>query len=54
MVVLILSIVVLYFGKVTGTTGGEIRHTEIRANQAPGNQPLGVDANSTQEEEDED
>ena len=54
MVVLILSIVVLYFGKVTGTTGGEIRHTEIRANQAPGNQSLGVDANSTQEEEDED
>lgn len=54
MVVLILSIVVLYFGKVTGTSGGEIRHTEIRANQAPGNQPLGVDANSTQEEEDED
>ena len=54
-VVLILSIVVLYFGKVTGTTGGEIRHTEIRANQAQGNQPLnGVDANSTHEEEDED
>ena len=54
-VVLILSIVVLYFGKVTGTTGGEIRHTEIRANQAPVNQPLnGVDTNSTQEEEDED
>lgn len=25
-----LAIVVLYFGKQTGTTGGEIRHTEIR------------------------
>jgi uncharacterized membrane protein len=54
-VVLILSISVLYFGKVTGTTGGEIRHTEIRANQALGNQPSnGTSVNSDQEEEDED
>jgi uncharacterized membrane protein len=54
-IVLLLSVVVLYFGKATGTTGGEIRHTEIRANQTPRNQPLnGVDANSVQEEEDED
>lgn len=30
--VLIFALVVIYFGKETGTTGGEIRHTEIRAN----------------------
>jgi uncharacterized membrane protein len=54
-IVLLLSVVVLYFGKVTGTTGGEIRHTEIRANQALGNQPSnGTSVNSDQEEEDED
>lgn len=28
--ILIFAIVVIYFGKETGTTGGEIRHTEIR------------------------
>lgn len=27
---IIFTVVVMYFGKVTGTTGGEIRHTEIR------------------------
>lgn len=54
-IVLAMSIVVIYFGKVTGTTGGEIRHTEIRANHAPGNQPSNdPDANSEHEEEDED
>jgi uncharacterized membrane protein len=30
-VVLALGIAGLYFGKMTGTTGGEIRHTEIRS-----------------------
>ncbi len=29
--VIIASLAVLYFGKQTGTSGGEIRHTEIRA-----------------------
>lgn len=29
-VTLVLSLVVLFFAKQTGTTGGEIRHTEIR------------------------
>ena len=29
-VTLLLSLVVIYFGVLTGTTGGEIRHTEIR------------------------
>jgi len=30
--VLILAIIAVYFGKLTGTSGGEIRHTEIREN----------------------
>lgn len=29
-VTILLCVVILYFGKQTGTTGGEIRHTEIR------------------------
>lgn len=34
--ILIFAFVVIYFGKETGTTGGEIRHTEIRPDyQAP-------------------
>ncbi len=28
--ILVLGLITLYFGKETGTTGGEIRHTEIR------------------------
>jgi uncharacterized membrane protein len=31
---LVFAFVVLYFGKQTGTTGGEIRHTEIRNGNA--------------------
>lgn len=31
-VILIYSLVVLYMGKQTGTSGGEIRHTEIQTN----------------------
>ena len=30
-VILLFSMVVLYFGKATGNSGGEIRHTEIRS-----------------------
>jgi uncharacterized membrane protein len=30
--VLIISLVAVFLGKETGTTGGEVRHTEIRAN----------------------
>ena len=30
-IVLLFALVVMYFGKQTGTTGGEIRHTEIRS-----------------------
>ncbi len=29
-IILVFALVVLFFGKETGTTGGEIRHTEIR------------------------
>ncbi|MDP4798122.1 MAG: hypothetical protein NWR50_04595 [Crocinitomicaceae bacterium] len=31
--ILVLSLVVLFLGKQTGTSGGEIRHTEIRSGQ---------------------
>lgn len=31
-VILIFAFIVIYFAKETGTTGGEIRHTEIRTN----------------------
>ncbi len=33
LIVLAFSFVVLFFGKQTGTSGGEIRHTEIRENK---------------------
>lgn len=33
LIVLAFSFVVLFFGKQTGTSGGEIRHTEIRENE---------------------
>ena len=35
-VLLALSLVVIFLGKQTGTTGGEIRHTEIRSGNAVG------------------
>lgn len=35
---LVLALIVIYFGRQTGTTGGEIRHTEIRKGyQQPAN-----------------
>jgi len=36
-VTVVLSVVVLFFAKQTGTTGGEIRHTEIRPGFNPPN-----------------
>jgi len=42
--------VILYFGKQTGTTGGEIRHTEIRS----GNTAPAIENNVTEDEEEED
>jgi uncharacterized membrane protein len=46
-ITLIFAFVVLFFAQQTGTTGGEIRHTEIRS----GNSKLSIDK---YEEEDED
>jgi hypothetical protein len=48
--VLIFAGVTLYFAQKAGTTGGEIRHTEIRPGQTPTAQP----ADSQLEEEYED
>jgi hypothetical protein len=43
------ALAVLFFGKETGTTGGEIRHTEIRSgNNIPATE------NGTGEHEDDD
>ena len=47
---LVLAFVVLLFAKQTGTTGGEIRHTEIRSGQ---NTPAN-DSHNMNEEEDDD
>lgn len=37
-VIILISIITLYYAKQTGTTGGEIRHTEIRSDS--GNTPI--------------
>ncbi|MCB0516396.1 MAG: hypothetical protein R2798_02930 [Chitinophagales bacterium] len=50
LVTLVFSLVVLFFAQKTGTTGGEIRHIEIRATTNTGNIP----ANRNAHEEDED
>lgn len=49
--VLILGLAGLYFGKMTGTSGGEIRHTEIRAG-FDGNQSLTPENNSGEQNDD--
>lgn len=48
-VTLVFAFVVLFFGKQTGTTGGEIRHTEIRS----GNSVPALDNNNTEKEDDD-
>lgn len=48
--ILIFAFVVIYFGKETGTTGGEIRHTEIRANNNEA--PATKKRNQPQEDDD--
>lgn len=53
-VVLALSFVVLYFGKVTGTTGGEIRHIEIRSNFSQAGSADQGEAVGEEHEEEED
>ena len=47
LVTLVFAILVLFFAKQTGTTGGEIRHTEIRN----GNSLPAVDDNSSEEDD---
>lgn len=46
---LIFAFVVLFFAKQTGTTGGEIRHTEIRS----GNSIPATENNNTEKDEDD-
>lgn len=47
---LTIAAVGVFLAQQTGTTGGEVRHTEIRANASAANQPNGVE----EEHEDED
>lgn len=49
-IVLIISLAAAFLGKQTGTTGGEVRHTEIRANAA--NQVGASQAESAIEDDD--
>lgn len=46
---LVFAIVVLFFAKQTGTTGGEIRHTEIRS----GNNTPATENNNAEKDEDD-
>jgi len=48
-----LSLVVLFYANQTGTTGGEIRHTEIRTNQTK-NPVINQQKEQEEEEEEED
>ena len=48
-IVLITSLAAALLGKQTGTTGGEVRHTEIRANAS---NPVGASQTGSTEEED--
>ncbi len=48
-ITLVFALVVLFFGKETGTTGGEIRHTEIRS----GNNDSKIDNQNTDEKDDD-
>ena len=46
---LVFAFVVLFFGKQTGTTGGEIRHTEIRS----GNSIPAIENNNDEKDKDD-
>jgi uncharacterized membrane protein len=51
--VLAISFIVIVYGKLVGTSGGEIRHTEIRTQQAGGGDtPSHINTESEGEEED--
>ena len=49
-IALVVAVIAVFLGKQTGTTGGEVRHTEIRANPTA----TDVDQNGTGAEERED
>ncbi|WP_412476304.1 hypothetical protein [Flavobacterium sp. TBRC 19031] len=51
-VTLVISIVAIYFAQLTGTTGGEIRHTEIRTN-GTGSEAAPNTASETESEHEE-
>lgn len=50
--VLIFSLIVLFLGRQTGTTGGEIRHTEIRSDQSSIQSETDRQENNQEEDED--
>lgn len=49
-IALVVAVIGVFFGKQTGTTGGEVRHTEIRANATT----TAVDQNGGEAEEGDD
>jgi uncharacterized membrane protein len=46
----VVALVAVFFGKQTGTTGGEVRHTEIRANVTVGSCLKTIDKGETDED----
>jgi hypothetical protein len=51
--VLAVSFIIIVYGKLVGTTGGEIRHTEIRTEQlGGGNAPSFINKEAEGEDED--
>ncbi len=50
-VILVLSLAVLYTGKKTGTTGGEVRHTEIRSGGTSTNSSMEHDEHEEEHED---
>ena len=52
-VVLLISLVIIILGKQAGTTGGEIRHTEIRTVNAAGNTIDTISTNESEEGDDD-
>lgn len=47
-IVILIAIITLYYAKQTGTTGGEIRHAEIRSDS--GNRPVAKESKEKEEE----
>jgi uncharacterized membrane protein len=47
---LVIALVAVYFGKATGTSGGEIRHTEIRTGSAAVNAGTAAEAGGEDED----